>query len=71
MVSASEDIFDAWFVSLILSANWLRGEKRAPQCTALLNKSIFQPGGGRSGMIRGNFTCRKADAVQTQSEPPS
>jgi hypothetical protein len=33
MVSASEDIFDAWFVSLILSANWLRGEKRAPQCT--------------------------------------
>jgi hypothetical protein len=37
----------------------------------LLNKSIFHPGGGRSGMIRGDFTCRKADAVQTQSEPPS
>jgi len=29
----------------------------------LLNKSIFQPEGGRSGMIRGDFTCRKADAV--------
>jgi hypothetical protein len=34
-------------------------------------KSIFQPGGGRSGMIRGDFACGKADAVQTQSEPPS
>jgi len=32
-------------------------------CAGLLNKSIFQPEGGRSGMIRGDFTCRKADAV--------
>ena len=32
---------------------------------ALLNKSIFQPEGGRSGMIRDEFTCRRADAVQT------
>src|ERR1700694_2215943 len=39
--------------------------------TALLNKSIFQPEGGRSGMIRGEFTCERADAVQTQREPPS
>jgi hypothetical protein len=36
-----------------------------------LNKSIFQAEGGRSGMICGDFTCRRANAVQTQSEPPS
>jgi hypothetical protein len=36
-----------------------------------LNKSIFQPEGGRSGIIRGEFTCERADAVQTQREPPS
>jgi hypothetical protein len=35
----------------------------APSYGALLNKSIFQPEGERSGMIRGDFTCRKADAV--------
>jgi hypothetical protein len=39
--------------------------------SALLNKLIFQPEGVQTGMIRGDFTCRRADAVQTQSESPS
>jgi hypothetical protein len=45
--------------------------KRKAYRLALLNKSIFQHEGGRSGVIRGEFTCRRTDAVQTEPEPPS
>lgn len=49
---------------------WLP-DLNARRTSALLNKSIFQPEGVRSGMIRSDFIWRRANAVQTRSEPPS
>jgi hypothetical protein len=61
---------EALTVSLHVCWLWVRNASIS-FVMALLNKSIFQPEDGRSGMICGEFTCERADAVQTQREPPS
>jgi pimeloyl-ACP methyl ester carboxylesterase len=51
------------FSGMIVTEAGMHPNVSALVYVGLLNKSIFQPEGGRSGMIRGDFTCRKADAV--------